>query len=225
MASEFTAFVAESDAVSEDGRDVTTGGLANLRFNGIGFQCNQGDVDPIWSGFKAVFANPDWKKLSSFLAINLGDHVDTGRRSPSIVKHLFSLSLALGEKLDCKAVIWNPAQIISGFPYFSEAVEQYQAGGPFPVLALVDFLIAKDDSISTAGLSWFSGQELALYASHLAPLELVRRAVRIAHDVACNGAIESKLEIEGLDAGELLMLSPSANGQKLLVFVSSKMDQ
>jgi hypothetical protein len=225
LALDFSAFANEIDATSDDWRDVTNGGVLNLRLNGISFQFNQGEIDPIWSGFKTVFTNPDWNKLSSFLAINLGGHVDTGRISPSIVKHLLALSLTLGEKLDCKAVLWNPAQIVSGFSYFAEAVEQYQAGGPFPVLSLVDFRLGNEHSLSTSGLAWFSGQELAFEASKLPAIELMRRGVRISHDIACNGAIESDLEMDGLDAGEQLRLSPSANGQKLFVSIASKMDQ
>jgi hypothetical protein len=225
LASELRTYVTDSHEITGSSIDITTASFGNLRFNGLGFQYSQGDIDLAWSGFKSVFANPDWSKLKSFIAVALGDQVGSGRISPSIVKQMLTLSVALGEELDCNAVLWHPSQIVTGFSYFSEAVEQYTSGGPFPVLAFVDFAFANDGSLVTTGLSWLSGQELKLEKSTLPAMEMMRRAVRISHDIACNGAIDVAMEIDGLDHGERMNLVPSANGQKLHVSIYSKMDQ
>lgn len=200
-------------------------GSFDLRYSGVAFQCHITSVQTDWRDFKTIFWNPDWGKVISILAINFGDHVGAGSMSPVVVAHLLELSERLGTMLDAAAVLWKPANIVSGFSYFSETVGQYRAGGPFPVLALVDFSITGSNHLVSHGLSWFSGQELQVEPGDLSATELMRRAVRIAHDIAVNGAIETAMEIEGLTEFERIILSPSQSNRELGVLISSKKEE
>lgn len=195
-------------------------GQFGLCYSGASFQCYMADFQTEWRDYRAIFCNPDWGSLNSGLAINFGDHVGAGRMSPAVVAHLLELAGHLGEILDAAAVLWNPARILSGFPYFSEAIGQYRAGGAFPVLALVDFTVVASGGLISNGLSWFSGQELVVESDGLSVTELMRRAVRISHDIAVNGPIETAMEIQGLTEYERIKLTPLLREGRLNVAVS-----
>lgn len=205
------------DLISGLDTELIGSGNFDLRYSGIGFECHMADFRPEWHNCKAVFCNPDWANVASGLAINFGDHVGAGQISPAVVAHLLELAARLGEMLDASAVLWNPAKILSGFAYFAESVGEYRAGGAFPVLALIDFIAMASGRLETAGLSWFSGQELAVRSDGLSPHELMRRAVRIAHDVAVNGPIEMDMTIDGLTEFERITLTPLPRERKLYV--------
>ncbi|MBP6441797.1 MAG: hypothetical protein KA252_04035, partial [Sphingorhabdus sp.] len=207
--------------------------------NGIDLQCkllDQAD-NPLSDGpnLKPIFCVAEWSAYQSYVAIDLGNHIRSGRISRAIVSEFLSLCAQVGEGLNAQAVIWTPANLVSGFRYFAESVEQYQTGGPFPILALVDFQIHKNSgafemrsdgqAVVSSGLSWFSDQELAISSDRLTIPELLRRAVHIARDVASNGAIVRPMQIDGLDENEMLMMQPSIDLKMLHVTVSSKMGE
>jgi hypothetical protein len=93
-------------------------------------------------------------------------------------------------------------------------------------LAAVDFDYQSDESVlHSAGLSWFSGQEIALQGGGLRGLELARRAVRLIHDIAVNGPVVAHQYVADLDDDFNIELSPPTNDDGVLMCqVRSKSD-
>jgi len=163
------------------------------------------------SGLKPIFCNLDPAYVKSGLDIMLGRHVAGGERVPAIVRTMLELATKLGVLSRAVATIWRPANIMSGFAYFEETVESYLSGGPFPVLALIDFKTGTDGIITTTGLRTLSGQDLQIDCGNLDKTEVMRRAVRVCHDLAVNGPILSRTLLDGLIPGEKLELVPSSD--------------
>ena len=166
-------------------------------------------------GFKNIFCNVDEALIGSVISIGLGDHLEGGERVPAVVKGMLSASVIIGQMTDAFAAMWLPANTLSGFDYFARVVREYSEGGVFPVLALVNFKKSADDWIRSSGLEWLAGQELVVAPSYLSDSELMRRIVRVAHDLAVGGAMTSANELSGLEDDESIMLVPEV-GQRIL---------
>lgn len=141
------------------------------------------------AGLKNIFCNLDPASIRAGIDIGLGDHVAGGECVPAILQGLLGAASILGSSLGAVATIWHPAQIVSGFGYFSEAVSDYLAGGVFPVLAMVNFE-AEDGEINSTGLGFLAGEELQIASTGTDGGELMRRFVQAAHDIATNEAIQ-----------------------------------
>ncbi len=193
-----------------------------LLFQGITYSAKLVAFEGDLNTHRNIFCNIDKAKIMSVLTLDLGDNVKGGETIPPIVKGLLGLARRIGQAIDTVAVVWNPAHIVSGFSYFSESIDSYEKNGAFPALALVDFNMQMDGEISSKGLSWFSEQELIFFASHLSREEAMRRMVRVVHDIATNGPILSRIEIKGLDLTETMILTPSTDGEIVMMQSMSK---
>lgn len=160
------------------------------------------------SGLKEIFCSFDPGQVQSGLNIALGAHVAGGERVPAIVRTLLDVARKVGVLCGAVATVWRPANIVSGFEYFEEAVDGYLSDGPFPVLAMVNFKTRTDGVITTSGLETLSGQELQIECGIMDKAELMRRVVRVAHDIAVNGPVLAKVSLDGLEPGEKLELDP-----------------
>ncbi|WP_108810237.1 hypothetical protein [Sphingorhabdus sp. Alg231-15] len=150
----------------------------------------------------------------SGVAIALGEHIGSAKHDETVNRALLQLARHVGQSVDASSVIWRPAGLNIGFEYFAGATDHYAAGGPFPVLAQIAISKTRDHIFQTSGLSYFSDQEIRLSApADLASNEVVRRLVRLAHDIAIDGKIEQPVETDGLVAGERLSFTPSDDGQ------------
>ena len=228
LASDFADAVSKIDSIDVVNGDVAAAGETALIFNGVSFVARLSSVQEQWPGkgpeFRPIFCNPDWSKLDGMVMLDIGTHVSGGERCAPIVATLLTLAELVGRHLNTDAVIWSPSRVISGFAYFADAVSQYQNGGPFPVLPLINFSISEDGGIASDGLAWLAGQEFIIEPSGLSDVEMMRRAVRISHDMASNGAIREKIEVSGLEEGEYLKFDPSDDTKILNVSIRSKMD-
>lgn len=136
------------------------------------------------AGLKKIFCNLDPAAVRSNIDIGLGEHVAGGERVPAIVQVLLAAATRVGSSLGAVATIWHPAQIVSGFDYFSESVEDYLGGGVFPVLAMVNFKAAADGTVNSTGLGFLAGQELQIAGSGADERQIMRRFLQAAHDMA-----------------------------------------
>jgi hypothetical protein len=177
-------------------------------FCGVTFQLTMNATVPDMSGLKKIFCNLDDSSIGSVLNIGLGDHVAGGERVPAIIEGLLGVAQRLGSSLGAIGTIWHPADILSGFPYFSEAVTGYLGGGAFPALALVNFKSGDDGRIITHGLALLADQELEVCAADMGQSEIMRRVVRVVHDIATNGPVRSPVELAGIELGEIVKLEP-----------------
>lgn len=160
------------------------------------------------SGFKHIFCNIDPASVGSVISIELGNHLAGGEKVPAIVKAMLSAAAGIGQAADAFAVMWSPARTISGFEYFTRVIAEYDVDGVFPVLALVNFKKDDDGTIRSSGLDWLSGQEMCVAPAAFAEAEMMRRVVRVAHDIATNGPVTSDTDLDGIEENETLELRP-----------------
>ena len=161
-------------------------------------------------GFKNIFCNVDEKLIGSVISIQLGSHLESGETVPAVVKGMLTAAVEIGQITAAFAVMWLPANTLSGFDYFARVVAEYNHDGIFPVLALVNFKKASDGFIHSTGLNWLAGQELVVSPSHLSDSELMRRILRVAHDLAVGGSMTSEHELVGLESDEYIILTPQS---------------
>jgi hypothetical protein len=140
------------------------------------------------TGMKKLFYNPDPSNVCSSIDVSLGRNASGGERVPSILQVLLSAAAKLGLSLGAVATIWQPAKIVSGFGYFSEAVADYLDGGAFPALAMIDFTSAADGTLHTNGLRFLTGEEIQIANDNMDQGELMRTIIRAAHDLITSGS-------------------------------------
>lgn len=141
--------------------------------------------------------------------IDLGPAVASGRTVPAIVQVMLELGEVLGRSLDIRAVLWSPALVVSGYDYYAEAVAQYAQGAAFPALLCVGFDMSRIAIVQTTGLAWLCDQELTFAHPQLPAHEAMRYVVRLVHDLATQGAYDRALELPGLHADEVVVVTPS----------------
>lgn len=168
------------------------------------------------------FSAADWEPLFyespetnlSGIGIALGEHIAAAKHSRTINRALLQLAQHVGQAIGADSIAWRPAQLNIGFDYFVGATDHYVAGGPFPVLAQIAISESPDGIFQTSGLSYFADQEIRLgKPAGYSPNELIKRLVRIAHDIATNGKIDEKVEADGFVQGEKLSITPNDNGK------------
>jgi hypothetical protein len=159
-----------------------------------------------------IFTSSGQSDLKSKIAIGLNGHVRGGERVPPVARALLSVGGVLADHLAADAVFWVPSGILSDARYFSEVADSYAKGGAFPTLPTIHFDYRDEGRVlSTSGLSWFAGQELKLTSrgQALDKIELMKRAVRLTHDMAVNGPIIDNQVIADLDSNASITLTPN----------------
>ncbi len=203
----------------ENQLDVMIGGMT---FALIHYSPEDIDQSLATADFDHIFCDPTEQKLSG-IGIALGEHIKSAKHSETVNRALLQLGRYVGQSIKATAVIWRPAQLQIGFAYFIGATDHYIEGGPFPVLAQIAISKAADGSFLTSGLSYFSGQEVTINTpAGYAPNEVVKRLVRIAHDIATNGKVDKSIETEGFVSGEILSLVPREDGQVVEITIVPK---
>lgn len=160
---------------------------------------------------------------STFSAIGISpsEHVADGVHVPTVNKALLKVAKLIGQSIAATNIIWRPAALNVGFEFFSETIDQYLAGGPFPVLAQVA-MVENKNSFETRGLYYFAGQEVKMTVPADYPVnETLKRLVRITNDIAINGKIDVPIEIEGLTPQETFFFDP----QRYLILVTLKLEE
>jgi hypothetical protein len=197
---------AEDISLSQTG--FISGSAIEVVYCGVGFQLTIRATSPDMPGLKKIFCHLDPSSVGSVIDLRLGDHVAGGERVPAIIQALLGVAQKLGTSIGAVGVVWHAANILSGFPYFSEVVADYVDGGVFPALALVNFKGGDDGTITSVGLALLSGQELQVCPGELDQREIMRRVVRVVHDIATNGPVRDTLQLVGLEPGEIVDLEP-----------------
>jgi len=152
----------------------------------------------------------------------LGEHLKSGRHLPSINRALLGIAKILGQAVSATHICWRPARHSIDFGHFEEAVDDYLAGGPTPVLIQIAITKNQNNALQTHGLNYFSNQEITLAeTSNMSESEAIKRLVRISHDIAINGKIDNALEVDGLNKGEKITFRPSQNLSELTVQISA----
>jgi hypothetical protein len=173
--------------------------------------------------FDRIFCDSDVSSAKTALTINLGSNLDGGQFVAPIVLNFLTLAAKLAVAVDAKAVGWVPARLLSDTAYFSTTVDAYAKGGAFPVLSTVKLEFV-DNGLRTGGLSWFTGQELQITGEGISQSDLMRRAVRLVHDMATNGPVLVSQDLPDLDDGRMVRLNPSADGKQVAAAITSRLE-
>lgn len=208
-----SANLAEGMTVTRVG--ATGGQTFDIQYCGVAFVVSISNEHGNIAGFKKIFCNLEPSKIQSVVHIALGAHVAGGERVSAIIRTLLEVAVTIGTSCNALAAVWMPASVISGFDYFRQSVEGYLAGGAFPVLAMVAFKSGPGRTIASNGLATLSGQELLIDCGKMDEADMMRRAIRVAHDLAVNGPVNAILTLDGLEVGERLELEP-VSGAALL---------
>lgn len=194
-----------------------------LRKDGLTFVVSVSDIVPSLSGYRPLFLTNDLTKAVSVISVELGANIAGGEKVPPIAKALLALGTDWSTQLSAIATLWNPAKLVSDPGFFAESVTGYTNGGAFPSLVTVDMEYSEDDGqLSSEGLSWFAGQEIALSGEGLDRRELTRRAVRIVHDLATNGPVLSDQTVPDIDNDKVVELTPNESHTFLCCKIISK---
>ena len=197
----------------DDGNNIA-GTSDSLLFSGVAFSYALQSC-PAPAATHHIFCNADLTDIQSAVHIDLGPAVASGRVVPAIVKALLELGDVLGRNLSIKAVLWSPAAVVSGYDYYAEAVAQYAQGAAFPALLCVGFDMSTIGIVQTTGLAWLCDQELTFTHPQLPMHEAMRYVVRLVHDLATQGAYDRALELPGLHADEVVVVTPSPDQGKV----------
>jgi len=197
----------------DDGSNMA-GVSGSLLFSGVAFSYAL-QACPAPAATHHIFCNADLSDIQSAVHIDLGPAVASGRVVPAIVQAMLELGEVLGRNLGIKAVFWSPAAVASGYDYYAEAVTQYAEGAAFPALLCVGFDMSTNGIVQTTGLAWLCDQELTFAHAHLPAHEAMRYVVRLVHDLATQGAYDRALEVPGLNADEVVILTPSPDQGKV----------
>ena len=180
----------------------------SLLFSGVSFSYAL-QACPAPAATHHIFCNADLSVIQSAVHIDLGAAVASGRTVPAIVQAMLELGDVLGRNLSIKAVFWSPAAVVSGYDYYAEAVAQYAEGAAFPALLCVGFDMSPNGIVQTTGLAWLCDQELTFAHGQLPAHEAMRYVVRLVHDLTTQGAYDRALELPGLHADEVVVVTPS----------------
>ena len=190
---------------------------------GVGFDVIWSEARPVLTGYRSVFFGTVASENSVLLSVNLTEDLNGGERVAPIAKAMLMFGARIARRLSAQAVIWTPAKIISDPKFFAENVENYANGEIFPVLVTVDFDYEDEErTLRSSGLAWFSGQEIELTGGGLQGQELVRRAIRLVHDIATNGPVMMTQRAPDLDDEKSIDLVVCKSDELLRCLVSSK---
>lgn len=153
-----------------------------------------------------------------FEAISLapGAHIAAGGALLPVVRILMGLAANLALELPITAVCWNPAGSWMEPRYFSRIVVNWLSGGAFPALGLTCLRNRPDGVVESAGLAFFTGQELLVprRAGEPGP-ETVKLAGRIIDHLVRYGPLD-RSDIFSGPGGEQLRLEPSSDGRRVM---------
>ena len=180
----------------------------SLLFSGVSFSYAL-QACPAPAATHHIFCNADLSDIQSAVHIDLGPAVASGRVVPAIVQAMLELGDVLGRNLGIKAVFWSPADVVSGYDYYADAVAQYAEGAVFPALLCVSFDMSTIGIMQTTGLAWLCDQELTFTHPKLPAHEAMCYVVRLVHDLATQGAYDHALELPGLYVDEVVVVTPS----------------
>jgi hypothetical protein len=198
---------------------------ATVQQGSVGFDVIWSEAQPVLSGYRSVFLGTFAPEKSVLLSVNLTQDLAGGESVAPIVKALLVFGARVARQLSAQAVMWTPAKIISAPAFFAENVGNYAKGEIFPVLVTVDFDYADEErTLRTSGLAWFSGQEIELSGGGLHGQDLVRRAVRLVHDIGTNGAVVAHQQVPDLDADKVIDMVLQPDSNVLRCEISSKTD-
>ncbi len=132
------------------------------------------------------------------------------------LREFLKLAVLVMDAAGASHIFWSPARLWTSASLFRAAIAEMLTSGLPPVMHLVAFCRVDDaagDLVTTRGLGYFAGQELAApLLPEMAMSWAVRRLARLAVDMILHGPVHHRRRVAGLMAGEYLWLEPGASG-------------
>ncbi len=146
-----------------------------------------------------------------------GPHIASGGATMPVVRTLMRLAATLALELPVVAVCWDPAGAWMDPKYFSRIMFSWLSGGAFPALGLVGLRWRHDGAVESAGLEFFTGQELCVgqRAGEGGP-DTMKLAARVIDRLVAHGRLDRAEIFAGTD-GEALRAEPSPDGRRVVV--------
>jgi hypothetical protein len=163
-------------------------------------------VMPTPAGFDAV-------------AVMAGPHLASSARSLPVIRGMLGLACEMIRHFDDLAAIsWGPSRSMIGRQFFESVVTAWLDGGAFPALGLTAFVQAPDGALQSAGLDYWTGQELRIEP----PLSTdrvtaTRLGIRLVNQLVLAGRVEADERIIAPD-GSRLVLRPSRDRATISVW-------
>lgn len=149
------------------------------------------------------------------IVLRPGPHLAGGEAMLPVVRACTSVALALVMQAKPLAVSWLPAAIALDPDYFAGIASAWLDGGPFPALGYTALVGTSEGGIASAGLAFFTGQEIDVEpAVPPDPRRDARLAVRAIDALVGHGPLTSPLEMAGPE-GELLRAEPLPGGKRV----------
>lgn len=160
------------------------------------------------------FGLPGELALATMEAVNFapGPHLSGGEHLLPVVRVAAGLLSSLCQLPGARAVAWHPSRSAISPAWFTQAVDAWIAGGPFPALALSALARGDDGAVTSEGLAFLVGQEFRLPPRDGLQSDLARRiAVRLTDWLVAHGRVDSPREVVLTGAGAVWLepVSPS----------------
>ncbi len=142
---------------------------------------------------------------------------------PKANRSLLLLGKFAADVIGATNFVWLPAGTIIGADYFEEALGDYIDQGLFPALVQTAYEKTGSGKFQSKGLAYFVDQEIELTTPDNFPEKsAIKIMVRIAHDIATNGKIDSIIETQGLTKNQHLSFKPSDNGKTVHALLQTR---
>ena len=148
------------------------------------------------------------------LALVPGPHLSDGANSLPIVRAMLDLACGLARQLDgAETICWSPARSAVATTMLCQSVDRWIGGGPFPAMGLTGFTAREDGRLTSVGLDYFVGQELA-FAPSLArdKVAATKLGARLVHEIVGSGRIEQERH-HRFEDGLTVLLSPRSDSR------------
>lgn len=146
-----------------------------------------------------------------------GPHIADGAALPPVLRMLLALAVDLARLPGVLAICWHPAKSAMEPAYFIRIAEDWLGGGPFPGLGLTVLKRQQSGGLTTQGLAFFVGQELAIEPDKgFKPAEMAQLAVRLINELMQLGPVSEPREF-ALPGSPAVLAIPIEQGRILRV--------
>lgn len=148
-----------------------------------------------------------------------GPHLTGAPRALPVLRGQWRLGARLCEALPQIAIAgWPPSGTLLEADVFAASAGSWKAGTTLPAAGMITLRGAFGNALQSAGLAYFTGQELRVEAGLAADNHRASRlALRIAEMLVHRGPLLESEQFAGPDGGTL-RLEPSANGRFVRVW-------
>ena len=150
------------------------------------------------------------------MTLRPGPHLSAGGNLLPVIRAMAALGCELARLPGLVSIGWEPARTAMTPDYYRRVVGGWLKGGAFPGLGLTALDRARDGSVRSDGLAFFTGHEIVVApVAGESPADCAKFTLRVIHDLVENGPYPSGLA-EGPE-GAAVHCTWNAKGALLLI--------